>query len=90
MKPSANLGGLDCLVNNAGIAGPTGRVDEIDPAEWEQCLEHLPSPASSTSPASPCPHLKASDNILDHQLFFIRRQIRLPAALALTRPPNGA
>src|ERR671938_1308558 len=26
------LGGLDCLVNNAGIAGPTGRVEEIDPA----------------------------------------------------------
>lgn len=34
----AKLGGLDCLVNNAGIAGPTGRVDEIDPAEWDRCL----------------------------------------------------
>ena len=34
-----NLGGLDCLINNAGIAGPTGRVDEIDPADWEQCLD---------------------------------------------------
>ena len=34
----AALGGLDCLVNNAGIAGPTGRVDEIDPAEWDRCL----------------------------------------------------
>jgi NAD(P)-dependent dehydrogenase (short-subunit alcohol dehydrogenase family) len=34
----AQLGGLDCLVNNAGIAGPTGRVDEIDPAEWDRCL----------------------------------------------------
>jgi NAD(P)-dependent dehydrogenase (short-subunit alcohol dehydrogenase family) len=32
------LGGLDCLVNNAGIAGPTGRVDEIDPAEWDRCI----------------------------------------------------
>jgi NAD(P)-dependent dehydrogenase (short-subunit alcohol dehydrogenase family) len=31
-------GGLDCLVNNAGIAGPTGRVDEIDPADWDSCL----------------------------------------------------
>jgi NAD(P)-dependent dehydrogenase (short-subunit alcohol dehydrogenase family) len=27
----AKLGGLDCMVNNAGIAGPTGRVEEIDP-----------------------------------------------------------
>lgn len=34
----ARLGGLDCLVNNAGIAGPTGRVDEIDPAEWDRCI----------------------------------------------------
>lgn len=34
----ARLGGLDCLVNNAGIAGPTGRVDEIDPAEWDRCV----------------------------------------------------
>lgn len=35
---SARLGGLDCLVNNAGIAGPTGRVDEIDPVDWDRCL----------------------------------------------------
>jgi NAD(P)-dependent dehydrogenase (short-subunit alcohol dehydrogenase family) len=34
----ASLGGLDCLINNAGIAGPTGRVEEIDPAEWDRCL----------------------------------------------------
>lgn len=34
----ARLGGLDCLVNNAGIAGPTGKVEEIDPAEWDRCI----------------------------------------------------
>jgi NAD(P)-dependent dehydrogenase (short-subunit alcohol dehydrogenase family) len=34
----ATLGGLDCLVNNAGIAGPTGPVHEIDPLEWDRCL----------------------------------------------------
>jgi NAD(P)-dependent dehydrogenase (short-subunit alcohol dehydrogenase family) len=33
-----SLGGLDVLVNNAGIAGPTGRVEDIDPAEWDRCL----------------------------------------------------
>ncbi|MFE1600484.1 SDR family oxidoreductase [Methylobacterium sp. ID0610] len=32
------LGGLDVLVNNAGIAGPTGRVEDIDPEDWERCL----------------------------------------------------
>jgi hypothetical protein len=29
-----HLGGLDVLVNNAGIAGPTGRVEDIDPEAW--------------------------------------------------------
>ncbi len=33
-----DMGGLDCLVNNAGIAGPTAKIDEIDPAEWDQTL----------------------------------------------------
>jgi NAD(P)-dependent dehydrogenase (short-subunit alcohol dehydrogenase family) len=35
----AELGGLDALVNNAGIAGPTGAVEDIDPAEWRRCLD---------------------------------------------------
>lgn len=35
----AALGSLDVLVNNAGIAGPTGRVDVIDPGEWDRTLE---------------------------------------------------
>lgn len=33
------LGGLDCLVNNAGIAGPTGPVHEIAPEDWDRCLD---------------------------------------------------
>ena len=32
------LGGLDALVNNAGIAGPTGAVEAIDPDDWDRCL----------------------------------------------------
>ncbi|MDR6374017.1 SDR family oxidoreductase [Paraburkholderia caledonica] len=32
------LGGLDVLVNNAGIAGPTGAVEELDPAQWESTV----------------------------------------------------
>lgn len=34
----ARLGGLDCLVNNAGIGGPTGRVDQISPEDWDRTL----------------------------------------------------
>jgi len=31
-------GGLDCLVNNAGIAGPTAPIEEISPEEWKRTM----------------------------------------------------
>lgn len=31
-------GRLDVLVNNAGIAGPTANVEDIDPAEWDRTI----------------------------------------------------
>jgi NAD(P)-dependent dehydrogenase (short-subunit alcohol dehydrogenase family) len=34
----AALGGLDVLVNNAGIAGPTGPLEEIGVEDWDRCL----------------------------------------------------
>jgi NAD(P)-dependent dehydrogenase (short-subunit alcohol dehydrogenase family) len=34
----AHLGGLDVLVNNAGISGPTAPVEEITPQAWDQTL----------------------------------------------------
>jgi len=36
---AARLGGLDVLVNNAGIAGPTARIDEITTADWKQTID---------------------------------------------------
>ncbi|HUN95347.1 MAG TPA: SDR family oxidoreductase [Bradyrhizobium sp.] len=38
-KAVAKLGGLDVLVNNAGIAGPTSKVDEMNPEDWDRCLD---------------------------------------------------
>lgn len=32
------LGGLDALINNAGIAGPTAKVEEMNPEDWDRCL----------------------------------------------------
>jgi NAD(P)-dependent dehydrogenase (short-subunit alcohol dehydrogenase family) len=33
------LGGLDVLVNNAGIAGPTAPVETYDPEAWERVMQ---------------------------------------------------
>ncbi len=35
----SGLGGLDALINNAGVAGPTGGVEDIEPAEWRRCID---------------------------------------------------
>ena len=35
----AALGGLDVLVNNAGVAGPTAKVEEMNPEDWDRCLD---------------------------------------------------
>ena len=35
----AGLGGLDVLVNNAGIAGPTAAIEDISPADWRRCID---------------------------------------------------
>ncbi|MBK4735267.1 SDR family oxidoreductase [Noviherbaspirillum pedocola] len=60
----ANLGGLDVLVNNVGIAGPTGAVEDIDRAEWERTIAvnlnsqfyfaHRAVPMLRQSSAHPC------------------------------------
>lgn len=33
------FGGLDCVVNNAGIAGPTKPVEAVDVEEWRRTLD---------------------------------------------------
>lgn len=38
-RAARELGGLDGLVNNAGIYGPKGSIDEVDWAEWARAIE---------------------------------------------------
>jgi NAD(P)-dependent dehydrogenase (short-subunit alcohol dehydrogenase family) len=62
MVPAAveALGGLDVLVNNAGIAGPTKPVDEMPPAEWDRTVAvNLTGMFDVTRLA--IPHLKKSE-----------------------------
>lgn len=55
------LGGLDCLVNNAGSTGPTKRTGEISEDEWQQCVDvNLKGTYLCTHAA--LPHLTKSDN----------------------------
>ena len=35
----SKLGGLDVLVNNAGIAGPTGKIEDLSLADWRRTLD---------------------------------------------------
>lgn len=57
----AELGGLDVLVNNAGIAGPTAPVQDIDPAAWDRVVAvNLTAMFDTTRLA--IPHLKRSES----------------------------
>ena len=58
---TAALGGLDCLVNNAGIAGPTGKVEDIDPAEWDRCIA-VDLTGQFNCVRLAVPHLRKSNN----------------------------
>jgi NAD(P)-dependent dehydrogenase (short-subunit alcohol dehydrogenase family) len=39
VEQTARFGGLDVLINNAGVAGPTGGIDVIGEAEWTRTID---------------------------------------------------
>jgi NAD(P)-dependent dehydrogenase (short-subunit alcohol dehydrogenase family) len=54
------LGGIDVLVNNAGISGPTAPVERLDPDQWAAVLAvNLTGTFTVTQCA--IPHLKGSE-----------------------------
>jgi NAD(P)-dependent dehydrogenase (short-subunit alcohol dehydrogenase family) len=55
------LGGLDVLVNNAGIAGPTARCEDVKLADWDRTLAINLSTMFQASQLA-IPHLRKSAN----------------------------
>jgi len=54
------FGGLDCLVNNAGIAGPTKPVEEVTVEEWQGTMDvNVLGPFLCAKHAAP--HLRESE-----------------------------
>lgn len=59
-KALSALGGLDCLVNNAGVSGPTTPVEDLSFEDWSHTLKVNLSGTFLCTRAA-VPHLKQSD-----------------------------
>ena len=57
----SQLGGIDILINNAGVAGPTAPVQDVDPDQWEAVLK-IDLTGTFLVTKAAIPHLIASGN----------------------------
>jgi NAD(P)-dependent dehydrogenase (short-subunit alcohol dehydrogenase family) len=55
------MGGIDALINNAGIAGPTARVEDVDPGDWARCIDVVLTGQFNCTRIA-IPHLRKSKN----------------------------
>ena len=87
-QAQTTLGGLDVLINNAGIAGPTGPIEDLDLQDWHATL------AVTLDGTFLCSqHARAAAQggwwRLYHQYIIQRRPARLSAALTLCHRQMG-
>ena len=85
------LGGIDVLINNAGIAGPTAPVAELDPEAWEKVLQvNLTGTFNVTRLV--IPHLPHSRGRRGHHQHVVRQRdgFGYPNRVRLRRRANGA
>ena len=86
---AATLGGLDALVNNAGIAGPTAACEDVALADWERTLAvNLTGQFLCAQRAIPL--LKASAQRQHRQSLVGGGPLRLSDAHAVRRVASGA
>ena len=85
----AQLGGLDVLVNNAGIGGATAPLEEVDPQQWQQVLDiNLTGTFNVTRLA--IPHLRRSSSGVIINMSSLAGRVGYPNRSAYARASGAS